>query len=275
MRADGLERRVLSPPPFTVRYWEDPRSGAELCRALNDSLAEAVTGHDDLVGLATVPLQDIDAAIAELERATRELGLVGVEVGTFVGDENLADPRLEPFFAAVEQAGLPVLIHPDFRPNPRWSDYYLINLLGLPVESAIALSNLVFAGTLDRHPDLRLCVVHGGGVAPYLYGRWDTGWQVRTETKLRISRPPSDYLRLVYCDTLTHSVEALAYLIRVAGPERVVLGTDNPFDVRDRDARAKLAAVPDLAAAERDQIERYAPSTWLTGERAPIAEAAR
>jgi aminocarboxymuconate-semialdehyde decarboxylase len=275
MRAEGLERRVLSPPPFTFRYWEDPRPGVELCRALNDSLAEVVAGQDDLVGLATVPLQDTDAAIAELERATRDLGLVGVEVGTYVGDGNLADRRLEPFFAAVEEAALPVLIHPDFRSNLRWSDFYLINLLGMPVESAIALSNLVFAGTLDRHPELRLCFVHGGGVAPYLYGRWDTGWRVRTETKSLIHRPPSDYLRLVYCDTLTHSVEALAFLIRVAGPERVVLGTDSPFDVRDPDTRGQLARVPDLEPAQLDQIERYSPLTWLLGELAPVPEVAR
>jgi aminocarboxymuconate-semialdehyde decarboxylase len=266
---------VLSPPPFTFRYWEDPGAGAELCRVLNESLAEAIAGHDDLVGLATVPLQDTDAAIAEMDHATRELGLVGVEVGTYVGDRNLADPQLEPFFAAAAQAGVPVLIHPDFRPNPRWSEYYLINLLGLPVETAITMSNLVFAGTLDRHPDLRLCFVHGGGAAPYLFGRWDVGWQVRTETKLQIRRPPSDYLRLVYCDTLTHSAEALAYLIRVAGPERVVLGTDNPFDVRDRDPRGQLARVPDLLPAECDQVERHSPLSWLTGERVLTPEARR
>lgn len=265
MRREGLEQRVLSPPPFTYRYWQDVAAGADLCRALNETLAAVVAEHDELLGLATVPLQDTDAAIAELEHATRELGLVGVTVGTNVHGENLSHPRLEPFFAAVEQAGAPVLVHPDFVSVDRLSRHYLINLVGMPVESATALANLVFDGTLDRHPDLRLCFLHGGGAAPYLYGRWNVGWRVRTETKTDIERPPGDYLGLVYCDTLTHSAEALGYLVRVAGPERVVLGTDSPFDIRDPDPRGMLAAAPGVTDEQRDQIERRSPLAWLTG----------
>lgn len=264
MRAEGLERRVLSPPPFTFRYWEDPGDGADLCRALNDSLAEAIAGHDELLGLCTVPLQDVDAAIAELERAVG-LGLVGVELGTFVHDENLGDDRFAPFFAAVEAAGLPILVHPDFRPNPRLAQHYLINLVGMPVETATAMANLVFNGTLDRYPRLRFCFLHGGGAAPYLYGRWDAGWRVRTDTKSRIERPPSEYLASVWCDTLTHSAEALGYLVGLVGAERVVLGTDNPFDVRDPDPRGHLARAPGVTAEQRDQIERRSPQAWLTG----------
>lgn len=273
MRAEGLEQRILSPPPFTFRYWEDPADGAALCRALNETLAAVVHEHNELLGLCTVPLQDTDAAIAELEHATRELGLAGVIVGTNVHGSNLADPRLEPFFSAAEAAGLPILVHPDFVPVVRLSDYYLINLVGMPVESATALSNLVFAGTLDRHPDLRFCFLHGGGAAPYLYGRWEVGWRVRTETRERIAKPPSDYLDLVYCDTLTHSPEALAYLVRVAGAERVVLGTDSPFDVREPDPRGHLVRAPGVTDEQRAQIERRSPHTWLTGEPAPAVEA--
>lgn len=266
MGAEGLERRVLSPPPFTFRYWEEPTAGVALCRMLNDQLAEAIDGHDSLVGLATVPLQDTGAAIEELERATKQLGLLGVEVGTYVGEENLSAPRLEPFFASAAAAGLPVLVHPDFKPNPRWSDHYLINLLGLPVETAIAMSNLVFSGTLDRLPDLRICFLHGGGAAPYLYGRWQMGWNIgRPDTRTAIGRPPSDYLKQIYCDTLTHSPEALAYLIEVMGADRVVLGTDSPFDVRDPDPLAHLDAVAGLTQDQRIQIARRSPNSWLTG----------
>lgn len=265
MRAEGLEQRVLSPPPFTFRYWEESAAAIERCRVLNDTLAEVVAGRDELLALCTVPLQDTGAAIAEFERATRELGHVGVTVGTIVGDENLTSPRLEPFFSAVEQAGAPVLVHPDFVPSPRLGDYYLVNVVGMPVETATAMANMIFSGMLDRLPDLRVCFLHGGGAAPYLYGRWEKGWEVRPEARRDISRPPREYLKEIYCDSLTHSSEALAYLIRVAGADRVVLGTDSPFDVRDPDPRGRLAATPGIGEAERDQIERRSPFTWIHG----------
>lgn len=263
----GIERRVLSPPPFTFRYWLDPGSGLDLCRRLNDALAEAVALHPDrLVGLCTVPLQDADAAVRELERATRDLGLVGVEVGTPVGEGNLSDERLSGFFAAVAEAGLPVLTHPDFVPNPRLGEHYLINLIGLPVETAIAMGNIVFSGMLERLPGLRLCFSHGGGVAPYLFGRWEKGWQVRAECRERIVRPPSEYVRLLYHDTITHSPVALGFLIRLVGPSRVLLGTDHPFDVQDANPRSTLAVAPGVTEEERDAVERTAPQQWLSGE---------
>lgn len=265
MAATGLERRVLSTPPFTLRYWESPREGADLCRALNETLAAAVADHEELLGLCTVPLQDTDAAIAEFEYATRELGLVGVTVGTSVGGENLSVPRLEPFFATVESANAPVLVHPDFVPVDRLSSHYLLNLVGLPVESATALANLVFAGTLDRLPELRLCFLHGGGAAPYLYGRWEMGWNVRPESRADTPRPPSEYLSRVFCDTLTHSDQALRHLLDVAGSSRVVLGTDSPFDVKDPDPRGHISSVPALSEEERHDVERWSPREWLTG----------
>ncbi len=263
----GIERRVLSPPPFTFRYWAEPEVGVQLCRRLNESLAEVVAAHPDrLVGLCTVPMQDTASAIAELERATGELGLSGVEAGTIVRDGNLSDERLFDFFAAVADAGLPVLIHPDFVPNPRLRNYYLINLVGMPVETATAMANIVFSGMLERLPGLRLCFSHGGGVAPYLFGRWEKGWQVRPECRADISRAPSEYVRLSYHDTITHSPLALSFLVRLAGANRVLLGTDHPFDVQDIDPRAMVAAAPGLSDEERNTVERTAPHEWLTGE---------
>lgn len=267
MARTGLERRVLSTPPFTFRYWDDPQEGADLCRALNETLAAVVAEHDEFVGLCTVPLQDTDAAIAEFEYATRELGLAGVTVGTAVGDENLSSHRIEPFFATVEAAGAPVLVHPDFVPVDRLASHYLLNLVGLPVESATALANLVFSGTLDRMPDLRFCFLHGGGAAPYLYGRWEMGWHIRPESRADTPKPPSDYLSRVFCDTLTHSAQALRHLLDVAGSSRVVLGTDSPFDVKDHDPRAHIESVPDLSDRERDDMERWSPQEWLTGSK--------
>lgn len=263
----GIEVRVLSPPPFTFRYWLGASDGVDLCRRLNDSLAEVVSQHQGrLIGLCTLPLQDTEAALRELDRATNELGLAGLEVGTIVGDGNLSDGRLTPLWEAVSARGVPVLVHPDFVPNPRLANHYLINLIGMPVETAIAMGNMVFSGLFERLPDLRVCFSHGGGVAPYLIGRWDKGWQVRPESRSGIERLPSKSAMSTYHDTITHSPLALNFLVRLFGASRVVLGTDHPFDVQDMNPRGTLAATPDLTDEERDAVERHAPHRWLTGD---------
>jgi aminocarboxymuconate-semialdehyde decarboxylase len=262
----GIDRRVFSPPPFTYRYWDDPRATLDLHRLLNEATASLVEAHPDrFVGLATVPLQDTDLAIGELVRAREELGLVGLTLGTNVAGGNIADEVRRPFLAAAAESNTPILVHPDFVPNPRWATHYLINLLGMPVDTAIALSNLAFGGRLGEFPDLRFCFLHGGGAAPYLFGRWDRGWKVRSESRADTDQPPSAQLRSVFCDTLTHSPEALAYLVEVMGADRVVMGTDTPFDVEDPDPLASLAAAPRLSEEDRMTIRSVSPLVWLYG----------
>lgn len=263
----GIDRRVLSPPPFTYRYWDDPESSLRLAGILNDATAEAVAADASrFVGLATVPLQDTDLAIQELERARDELGLTGVTLGTNVVGENVSDPARIPFLGAVAQSGMPVLIHPDFVPNPRVGNFYLINLIGMPVESAITMANMIFSGLFDAIPDLRVCFMHGGGMAPYVFGRWDKGWEVRPESRANIGRRPTDYLDNVFCDTLTHSPAALDYLVEVMGEHNVVVGTDLPFDVEDPDPRAHLRSAARLTEDQIEVIETVSPVHWLTGE---------
>lgn len=262
----GIDRRVVSPPPFTYRYWDDPRTTLRLHRLLNDATASLVATHPDrFVGLATVPLQDNDLAIGELRRARVELGLVGLTVGTNVAGGNIADEIRRPVLAAAAESDTPILVHPDFVPNPRWGTHYLINLLGMPVDTAIAMANLAFSGRFADYPGLRFCFLHGGGAAPYLFGRWDRGWRVRTETKVDIDRPPSTQLETVFCDSLTHSPQALAYLVEVMGAEKVVIGTDAPFDVEDSEPLASLAAAPRLSEEDRVTIRSISPLAWLYG----------
>lgn len=262
----GIEVRVLSPPPFTFRYWLDPAEGLDLCRRLNDSLAQVISQHPDrLIGLCTLPLQDTDAALRELERSTQQLGLAGLEVGTIVGEGNLSDERLSPLWEVISESGIPVLVHPDFVPNPRLANHYLVNLIGMPVETATAMGNMVFSGLFERFPDLRVCFSHGGGVAPYLLGRWDKGWHVRPESHSHINGPPSESAKLTYHDTITHSPLALSFLVQLLGASRILLGTDHPFDVQDIDPRGTLAAAPGLSDEQRDIVERHAPREWLTG----------
>jgi aminocarboxymuconate-semialdehyde decarboxylase len=263
----GIDRRVLSPPPFTYRYWDDPRETLRLDRHLNEATATVIAEHPDrFVGLATVPLQDTAGAIAEAIRARDELGLVGVTLGTHVAGGNVDDPERRPFLAAMAEADMPVLIHPDFFPNPRTNDYYLINLLGLPVESGITMANMVFSGLFEELPGLRVCFMHGGGVAPYLLGRWDKGWKVRPESRIDRSTPPSEGLTNVFCDTLTHSPLALSFLVELLGEANVVIGTDLPFDVEDADPRGHLRRAPRLTPAQIEVIETVSPIRWLKGD---------
>ena len=264
---EGIDRRVLSPPPFTYRYWDEPDTSADLARLLNDATAGAVEARPErFVGLATVPLQDTKAAMAEVRRARDELGLVGVTLGTNVAGGNVSDQVRLPFLAEVAESGMPVLIHPDFVPNPRTDGYYLINLIGMPVESAITMANMIFSGLFDRLPELRVCFMHGGGIAPYVFGRWDKGWQVRPEAKVDIPRTPTDYLGNIYCDTLTHSPQALSYLVEVLGKRNVVIGTDLPFDVEDPDPRGHVRKAPRLTDEQIEVIETVSPVRWLTGK---------
>lgn len=267
--AAGVDIRVLSPPPFTYRYWDDADRTVELCRLLNDATAELVSRFPTRFrGLATVPLQDPDLASAEWRRAREELGLEGLTVGTNVNGENVDVPRRRPLLVELADDGAPLLVHPDFVPAPRISSHYLVNLVGMPTETAITMSNMLFSGLFDEVSSLRVCFVHGGGTAPYIIGRWDVGWRVRPECRTDAERKPSDYLGNIFSDTLTHSPLALSYLIEVMGAENVVLGTDLPFDVEDSDPRGHLGRAPGIDDETRRIIESVSPIRWLKGDNA-------
>jgi aminocarboxymuconate-semialdehyde decarboxylase len=266
MDAAGVDVRVISPPPFTYRYWADPVDTLALHRRLNEATAEVVAGHPDrFVGLATVPFQDPDVAVPELDRALGELGLAGLTAGTNVAGGNLSDDGPSTILAAVAGHGAPLLVHPDFVPNERIAQHYLVNLIGMPHESAIALANLVLSGRLDEIAELRVCFVHGGGTLPYLIGRLDKGWAVRPETRSASGVPPSEALGRVWFDSLTHSPLALRYLIDLVGPDHVVVGSDSPFDVEEAQPLRRLRQCPGLTDEEEVAIVHASAVAWLHG----------
>jgi aminocarboxymuconate-semialdehyde decarboxylase len=266
MDAAGLDRRVLTPPPFTYRYWDEPSATAGLARLLNEATAEVVSSHPTrLLGLCTVPLQDPQAAIVEMNRGIDELGLAGVGVGTNVNERLLSDPSLRPFFRAAAERSAPILVHPEFVPSPRYSDYYLINLVGMPVETGTTLANMALTGMLEELPDLRVCFVHGGGVAPYLLGRWSHSWNARADTRRHSTVPPRALLDSIYWDSLTHSPQALSFLVELMGADHVVIGTDAPFDMEDPSPLDTLTAAPRLSDGDRDLIRSVSPLRWLYG----------
>jgi len=230
----GIDVSVLSIVPLWLMHWTPADVAIAFCRRANDDLAEMIAGCDRLIGLATVPMQAPDEAAAELRRTVTELDFRGVQIGTTIGGTPLDDERFEPFFKAAEELDVPVMIHPAYagRPSP-FTEYYLKNLIGNPLATVIASSRLIFSGFLDRHPRLKLVLVHAGGFMPYQIGRLDHGYNVRAEARKRIGQLPSSYLRRFYYDTISHATAPLRFLADLVGSDRVVFGTDIPFDMAD------------------------------------------
>jgi aminocarboxymuconate-semialdehyde decarboxylase len=255
MDRDGIDIALISLTPSLLLYWTDPADTVRIHRFINDAGAElAGRGGGRLHALATVPLNDPPAAAEELRRARRELGVVGVEIGTSVGETMLDDPSLEPFFAAAEELGTPVLIHPYTNmiaaPTPALAGFHLGNVIGNPMETFVAAARLIVGGVFDRHPNLRVQLVHAGGAFPYQLFRLDHAYEVREETKSKARRRPSEYLANLYFDTAIFEPRALDFLIGLTGPERVLFGSDLPFDMADLSG-LDLAARVDSGLAER------------------------
>jgi aminocarboxymuconate-semialdehyde decarboxylase len=251
----GVDMQILSLNPPMV-YWADAALGVRLARLYNDELAVTVSGRSDrLAGLATVPLQDVPEAVAELTRAIRELGLRGVYIGSNVCGKDLDHPDLLPFFAEAEALRAPVFIHPiDVLGVERLRSYYLHNGLGNPFDTAVAAARLIFGGVLDRFPRLQVCLAHAGGALPYLIGRLDRVYRVRKEAREKLRRSPGAYLRRFYYDTIAHHEAALRYLVGLVGSDRVMLGSDYRFDMGSLDPVAAVRALRPLSREDRSAI---------------------
>jgi predicted TIM-barrel fold metal-dependent hydrolase len=250
--AIGVDAQIVGPMPMH-RYWAEPELAVKLTTVINEAVAaHCAQGQGRLHGLGTLPLQHPAIAVRELERAVVELGLKGVSVSTNVDGRELADPLFDPVWAAADDLGAVVFIHPwGCSLGPRLGAHFLGNTFGQPAETALALSHLIFGGALDRHPGLRLLAAHGGGFLPTYIGRSDHAWAERPDAH-GCAQPPSAYLRRIWYDALVYSPQALRHLVEVVGSDKVMLGTDYPFDmgVTDPVERAAAAGLPaaDLTA---------------------------
>ena len=247
----GLDAAVVSVSPALFAYETDEERGTALCRAVNTGLAELCT-HDPsrLRWLAHVPLQAPDAAVALLAEAARA-GAVGAQIGTSVAGTPLADAGLDSFWAAAEENDMALMLHPAYNnPHPGLEGYHLQNAIGNQLETTIAAERLIVTGVLDRHPRLRLLLVHAGGYMPWQAGRLRHAATVRDE--LADSPPdPHAYFGPVVVDTITHDTRALRYLVDRVGAENVAMGTDLPFDMATPEPVAALEEAVNAETAAR------------------------
>jgi len=251
----SFSHTVLTVPPFVTMYDLPAQVTLEYSMAFNDAVAELAREHDQFIGVATLPLQHPEMAAAELRRAIQDLGLRGAGIITSAGGIEFSNNQMDVVYAAAESLGVPIFVHPDVQKpagSERMTDYYLRNLVGNPTETALAASNLIFSGALDRFPGLRFVLSHAGGTLPYIIGRLDHGFLVRPESKIP-KKKPSEYLRNFYFDTIAFEPRALRYLCNLVGSDRVVTGTDWPFDMADPDPVGTVNRAG-LSDSERHQV---------------------
>ena len=256
MDALGIDIQAISPTPTQYYYWLEPELGRDAARLINDNIATIVGAHPDrFVGIGTVPLQNTDFAVAELERCVGELGIRGIEINSNVLGEELSSSRLERFLARAEELDILLFLHPlGFSEGRRLCNHYFNNVIGNPLESAIAVGHLIFDGVLDRFSGLKICVAHGGGYLPTYIGRMDHAYQARADCRTRINRLPSDYLKQVFVDTVMFDPDQLAFVVRRLGRDHVLLGSDYPFDMAETDPVGFVQNAPGLSDADREAI---------------------
>ena len=224
--------QVLSTIPVLFNYWANPADGLETSRFLNDHIAETVSKKPErFMGLGTVPLQDIDLAIKEMERCVKELQLPGLEIGSNINGKNLSSKDFFPFYEAAEQLGCAIFVHPwEMMGEQQMQQYWLPWLVGMPAETARAICSMIFGGVFENFPKLRVAFAHGGGSFPFTIGRIEHGFEVRPDlVAVDNTVNPRDYIGKFWVDSLVHDKKAMEFLVDIMGADKICLGSDYPF----------------------------------------------
>ena len=257
--------QVLSTIPVLFNYWAKPVDALETSRFFNDHIAETVNKHHKrFIGLGTVPLQDADLAIREMERCVHELKMPGVEIGSNVNGRNLSDKSFFPFYKVAEELGCALFIHPwDMMGQEQMQQYWLPWLVGMPAETSRAICSLIFGGVLEHFPRLRIAFAHGGGSFPFILGRIEHGFKVRPDlVAVDNAVHPRDYIGKFWVDSLVHDKRSLEFLIGTIGEDNICIGSDYPFPLGEKHP-GKLIDKLELKKKTKKKLFAENAENWL------------
>ncbi len=264
-KSSQVSMQVLSTVPVMFSYWAQPKDCLEVCRFLNDDIAKHTQLHpENFFGLGSVPMQDPDLAIVELQRIMLQLKMSGVQIGTNINGENLGDKKYFNFFKEAEKLGAAIFIHPwDMMGEKQMQKYWLPWLVGMPAEVTRAICSLIFSGVLESLPKLRLAFAHGGGSFAQSLGRIEHGFQVRPDlVAIDNAHSPTKYLGRFLVDSLVHDAEVLKMILRVFGEDSVALGSDYPFPLGE-DLPGKLIAEQSFSNELKHKLLCQNALRWL------------
>lgn len=263
-KENHTQTQVVCTIPVMFSYWAKPQDGLEVSRFLNDHIIELVNQYPkNYIGLGTIPMQDTDLAIKELERI-QKLGMVGIQIGSNINNENLSEDRFFPIFEACERLGMAVMIHPwQMMGFDDMRKYWLPWLVGMPAETSRAACSLIFSGTLERLPNLRVCFSHAGGSFIPTIGRIEHGFNCRPDLVAIDNKVnPREYLGKFWVDCITHDIDMLKYILNAQGSNRVCLGSDYPFPLGDLEI-GKFIEDSDLSQKTKEDIFANSTLEWL------------
>lgn len=263
--AHNVQVQVLSTIPVMFSYWAKPEDTLTVSQYLNDHIAKVVSENPKrFVGLGTIPMQDPKLAVQELTRCMKTLGLKGVQIGSHINDKNLSDPSFHEFYAACEELGAAIFVHPwDMMGQDRMAKYWLPWLVGMPAETSLAICSMIFGGIFEKFPKLRVAFAHGGGSFPITIGRIQHGFESRPDLcAIDCKVSPRDYLGHFYLDTLVHDEQALKYLIELVGADKICLGTDYPFPLGENIPGALIEKVA-VDESTKEWMNYKSALNWL------------
>ena len=262
-----VSQQVLSTIPVLFNYWANAADGLETSRFLNDHIAETVSKNPDrFIGLGTVPMQDVDMALKEMERCVQELKMPGLEIGSNINGENLSEKKFFPFYEAAEKMGCSLFVHPwDMMGENDMQKYWLPWLVGMPAETSRAICSMIFGGVFEKFPNLRVAFAHGGGSFPITIGRIQHGFDVRPDL-VAIDNPisPKNYIGKFWVDSLVHDKKAMEFLIDLMGDDNICLGSDYPFPLGEHKSGRLIEKMKLSKKVEKKLFYKNAIE-WLNG----------